>query len=187
MKLNSYLVRSRHGIFYLSIQRDSIDRRISLRTRDPLKAQMAAYHFGGTIAAMNNDKNRTFGWTIATNGQKLKISTDGSDEDSKNAIEAMSVYFSALAGQKSNTFVAKVSPSLSSKCLRDAVGEYKISLQKVKQAEKSKLMALSTLENLTAKLGELDPILWRGKLMIFYQLVRSFHETHSPSFIYRSV
>ena len=34
---------------------------------------------------------------------------------------------------------------------------------------------------------ELDPILWRGKLMIFYQLVRSFHETHSPSFIYRRV
>ena len=35
--------------------------------------------------------------------------------------------------------------------------------------------------------SELDPILWKGKLMIFYQLVRSFHETYSPSFIYRSV
>ena len=34
---------------------------------------------------------------------------------------------------------------------------------------------------------ELDPILWKGKLMIFYQLVRSFHETYSPSFIYRRV
>ena len=34
---------------------------------------------------------------------------------------------------------------------------------------------------------ELDPILWKGKLMIFYQLVRSFHETYSPSFIYRRI
>lgn len=35
--------------------------------------------------------------------------------------------------------------------------------------------------------SELDPILWKGKLMIFYQLVRSFHETYSPSFIYRRI
>ena len=35
--------------------------------------------------------------------------------------------------------------------------------------------------------NELDPILWKGKLMIFYQLVRSFHEAYTPSFIYRRV
>ena len=37
------------------------------------------------------------------------------------------------------------------------------------------------------KKSELDPILCGGKLMIFDQLVRSFYETHSPSFIDRRV
>ena len=153
MKLNSYLVQSRHGIFYLRIQRGGKEKRLSLRTRDPLKAQLAAYAFGGTIVSMNNNKNRTLGWTLATDGQKLELSTDGSQQDHANAIEALAAYFNAQAGHKSNISAGKISPSLSGKCLRDAVEEYGIALGKVKQAEKSKSMALSTLNKLTSKLG----------------------------------
>ena len=56
----------------------------------------------------------------------------------------------------------------------------------IKRSEFSERFKKSFLDPAFRK-DELDPILWRGKLMIFYQLVRSFHETHSPSFIYRRV
>lgn len=153
MKLNSYLVKSRHGVFYLRFQRDGKDRRMSLRTRDPETARVAAYNFGARIANMNNDKNRILGWTFEDDVHKVKISTDGSHSDSKDAIEAMMIYYSAKFGQKSNPSVAKESPLLTGKSIRDAVGEYKISLEKVKHADKSKRMALSTLENLISLLG----------------------------------
>jgi len=42
MKLKSFLVKSRHGIYYLRLQRHGKDRRISLRTRDPLIASVYA-------------------------------------------------------------------------------------------------------------------------------------------------
>ena len=46
MLLNSYLVKSRHGIFYLRIQRKGVDKRVSLRNRDPIIAKFSAYRFG---------------------------------------------------------------------------------------------------------------------------------------------
>jgi hypothetical protein len=36
-------------------------------------------------------------------------------------------------------------------------------------------------------ISERDPLFWRGKLMLFYQLVRRLHETYPPSFFYRRV
>jgi len=44
-------------------------------------------------------------------------------------------------------------PSLNKKCLRDAITEYQSVLAITKQAEKSKKMALSTLNDLSEKLG----------------------------------
>lgn len=56
-KLPHYLIRSRHGIYYLRIVRDGRERRRSLRTRDPLEAEAAAYRFGATIRMMKNNKS----------------------------------------------------------------------------------------------------------------------------------
>jgi len=60
MKLNSYLVKSRHGIYYLRLQRNGFDKRISLRTQDFMTASIAAYKFGATISSMtkNSDENK---------------------------------------------------------------------------------------------------------------------------------
>ena len=52
-KLASHLMLSRHGIYYLRIERDGKERRKSLRTRDPLKARAAAWKFGATIYNMS--------------------------------------------------------------------------------------------------------------------------------------
>jgi len=54
MKLNSFLVKSRYGIFYLRLQRGGVDRRISLRTRDPERAMYMAYQFGVKVHTIKN-------------------------------------------------------------------------------------------------------------------------------------
>ena len=51
-KLASHLMLSRHGIYYLRIERNGIECRRSLRTRDPDKARTAAWRFGATIYGM---------------------------------------------------------------------------------------------------------------------------------------
>ena len=51
-KLASHLMLSRHGIYYLRIERNGIECRRSLRTRDPVKARTAAWRFGATIYGM---------------------------------------------------------------------------------------------------------------------------------------
>ena len=52
-KLASHLMLSRHGIYYLRVERDGIERRKSLHTRDPFKARAAAWRFGATIYDMS--------------------------------------------------------------------------------------------------------------------------------------
>jgi integrase len=47
-KLASHLVLSRHGIYYLRTKIDGREKRISLRTRCPDAAKLAAYQFGAT-------------------------------------------------------------------------------------------------------------------------------------------
>ena len=53
MLLNSYFVKSRHGIYYLRIQRKGVDKRVSLRNRDPIIAKLSAYRFGMFMANNN--------------------------------------------------------------------------------------------------------------------------------------
>lgn len=55
-KLASHLMLSRHGIYYLRIERDGIERRRGLRTRDPAQARAAAWRFGATIHGMSTQK-----------------------------------------------------------------------------------------------------------------------------------
>lgn len=57
MHLKSRLVKSRHGIYYLRLQRKGLDRRISLNTKDFKIAASAAYSFGAKITLMTNTKN----------------------------------------------------------------------------------------------------------------------------------
>lgn len=86
MKLPSHLAISRYGIYYLRIERNGVEKRRSLRTRDPSEALAAAYKFGATIYGMTT-KSR-FGYTLET--PTIKIKTDGSAEDHSRAMEALS-------------------------------------------------------------------------------------------------
>ena len=86
MKLPSHLSKSRYGIYYLRIERNGVEKRRSLHTRDPLEALAAAYKFGATIYTMT-DRSR-LGYTLET--PTIKIKTDGSSEDHSRAMEALS-------------------------------------------------------------------------------------------------
>jgi hypothetical protein len=55
MRLYSYLYKNRLGIYYLRIQKNGVDKRISLRTRDPDVARLHSYKFGAKIAAMKKN------------------------------------------------------------------------------------------------------------------------------------
>lgn len=56
-KLASHLMLSRHGIYYLRIERNGIEHRKSLHTRDPRIARAAAWRFGATIIEMSTDSD----------------------------------------------------------------------------------------------------------------------------------
>jgi len=68
MKPLSNIQKSRHGIFYLRIQRGGIDRRISLGTRDPSEAAMAATIAHATISRMKINPSRIKEFTLKTKG-----------------------------------------------------------------------------------------------------------------------
>jgi integrase len=144
MQLNSYLVKSRHGIYYLRVQRRGVDRRVSLRTRDPERARISAYKFGVFMA--NNEFGFDFSniskWEVKT--KEFEIKTDGTDKDNAEGLKALAIL---VGGQKSQA------TKLVSTSLRDAIKEYEPFLAKTKQAEKSKKMAMSTLNNFVTLLG----------------------------------
>ena len=61
-------MKNRNGNYYLRDQRNGSDRRISLLTKDPEKAKLAAHHFAVTLAEMkisNLDLNAIKSWTLA--------------------------------------------------------------------------------------------------------------------------
>ena len=88
MKLPSHLAISRYGIYYLRIERNGVEKRRSLRTRDPTEALAAAYKFGATIYGMAHPRQR-FGYTVETSTHK--IVTDGSAEEHTRAMEALAL------------------------------------------------------------------------------------------------
>jgi len=92
MRLYSRLKKSRHGIYYLRIQQAGVDRRWSLCTRDPEVAAIAAYNLGATISQMKIDPSKIKSWTLESDGQTLKVTTEDNDDDRKSAIEAIIAY-----------------------------------------------------------------------------------------------
>lgn len=174
MKLNSYLVKSRHGIYYIRFQRNGADKRISLRTRDLNLAAITAYKFGSTIAAMTkkqDDKIRfaTPEEVFAEEQFSAQVKQYEMRQRAHERLEALQdkqaeeAYFQTLLAQNPQLATQPAPqqtmmlqhPALALKkvCLRDAIIDYKPALAKSKQAEKSKKMALSTLNDLAAKLG----------------------------------
>ena len=83
-KLNSYLWQSRHGIFYLRIERNGKESRKSLRTRDPVVAKSAAYRFGAHI--MGGGRDLGFTYREQPDGT-VEVTTDGTDADAKALAE----------------------------------------------------------------------------------------------------
>lgn len=166
MKLNSYLVKSRHGIYYLRLQRHGLDKRISLRTKDLSSASTAAYRFGATMSAMNDKiKFASQAEILAEEQFKEQIKHHEMRERAYARLDALKdqqaedEYFQTLLAQNphlSQQIQSQIQKNtqqpalvLKKMCLRDAVNDYKPALAKSKQAEKSKKMALSTLNDLS--------------------------------------
>ncbi len=163
MKLPSRILKSRYGIYYLRLQKYGLDRRISLRTRDPLAASLAAYKLGATIAGMDIDKLNNLTatdikqWTVETTGDSIKISTDGSEKDHQRALEAMKLMLETRSSRYQET--QKPSPSQQASVdaamsifnittLRWALDTYYPTLNKSDSALKTKKMAKSVLERI---------------------------------------
>ncbi len=157
MQLQSRLVKSRHGIYYLRLQRYGIDKRVSLRTRDLSVASIAAHSLGATISAMDIKKIK--GYTLKTSGEGIEIITDGSYEDHERAKDTLVALVMAKAEAQSKPPSNLSSNNNSTQTplkrvsLVDAIKDYEPILNKSKQAEKSKRMALSTLNGLSKILG----------------------------------
>lgn len=158
MQLQSRLVKSRHGIYYLRLQRHGVDKRVSLRTRDLSIASIAAHSLGATISAMDNKKIK--GYTLKTSGEGIEIITDGSYEDHERAKDALVALVMAKAEAESRPLsnipsnnANSTQTTLKRVSLIEAIKDYEPILDKSKQAEKSKRMALSTLNGLSKILG----------------------------------
>ena len=149
MQIISRLQISRHGIYYLRIQRNGSDRRYSLKTRDKNLAELAALQLSVTIQQMKIDPNKIKGWTLKSDGQSIEIQTEDNDADRASALDALVAYAEAQAGiTRQRTDAPK--PTIS---IAKAIEEYRPHLAKSNVAEKSQRMALSTLAGLEKQLG----------------------------------
>lgn len=181
MQLDSRLQKSRHGIYYLRIQRHGLDRRWSLRTRDPLVAAIHAHELSVTLLRMNNVPTKPFsGFTLKADGDKYELTTEDNDSDRADGtaafllaqkqrldrLEEMRTQISAIdlaeAQSKINALELTLAQSSSQSVavnnkktitIATAIIEYQTFLDKSKIAVKSKKMALSVLNNLKLLLG----------------------------------
>ena len=91
MSLDCRLQISPYGIYYLRIQSSGLDRKWSLRTRDPKIAAIASHALSVKLLQMkiNIDMNRPrLGWDIEEkDGQIVKIKTEDNDADRQGALE----------------------------------------------------------------------------------------------------
>lgn len=127
MKLASYLWQSRHGIFYIRYNHNGLEIKRSLYTRDPKTAQSIAYR----LNAMNPSdvikkiqSGQTLEWTLKT--QNIEVTTDGSVEDHKNAMQALSLILSSKQHISSVQHQPQVNSKLIRTSLKDAVDQYLI-------------------------------------------------------------
>lgn len=151
--LVSRLLKSRHGIYYLRLQRGGIDKRVSLRTRDLSVATVAAHSLGATISSM--DLKKIKGYTLKSTSEGVEIITDGTPEDHERAKDALVTLVMAQAHAKNGSnHLFPEATSISKIKLADSIKDYISELSKTNQAEKSKKMAISTLNGLADLLGQ---------------------------------
>lgn len=173
MQLVSRLQKSRHGIFYLRIQRDGIDRRWSLRTRDVHVAAIAAHQLSATLLRMKFNPNQFTGFTLKADGDKLELSTEDNDKDRADGTAAFLAARQQLQLDSLRARLAEyervesltrqpVAPTPNPVVLVEskpivtlgfAIEEYEPVLFKTNNVEKSKRQALSTLNDLKSLLG----------------------------------
>ena len=154
MTLYSRLVKSRHGIFYYRLQIGGIDKRWSLETRNLQDAKIAAYKIGARIASMKIDPSKIKGWTLRTDGKNVEMITEDNDSDRQSAQAALDLVLKKMAQISSESVQPEQSlvnnPTIS---LAEALDKYIPVLNASEIEEKSKKMALSTLNKLKLLLG----------------------------------
>lgn len=81
---------SRHGIYYLRIEKNGVERRKSLQTRDPKLARAAAWRFGATIHGMTDKTPDDLFFNFTAEGdEKLKSILQNIElaQDQQNQLE----------------------------------------------------------------------------------------------------
>ena len=79
------------GRYYLRSQRNCINRRISLRTKDLATAKSAAAIVHVTLSHMSIEHNKIKERTLETDGQNIKIQTEDKDADCASTLEAVEI------------------------------------------------------------------------------------------------
>ncbi len=140
------------GNYFLRIQRSGKDRRISLKTKNLSEAKLAALIMRATLSSMQIDPNKIKNWTLETDGQNIKISTDNTPEDRASALEAVKIIAQTRQNHEADSYHSTIQ-NRHTITLGEALIEYHEVLAKHTIAEKTKVMARSSLAQMVAKLG----------------------------------
>lgn len=144
------LQKNKNGYYYLRMQRDNTDRKISLKTKNLAEAQLAAAIMRATISCMKIDTKKIKHWALESDGQNIKITTEDNDADRASALEAVKIIASKQQGHDSYQSVIQSRNTIT---MGEALAEYYPHLDKSTVAEKTKRMTKSTLSVLSQKLG----------------------------------
>jgi integrase len=158
MRLDSRLQKSRHGIYYLRIQRAGIDRKWSLRTRDPAIAEIAAYEFSAKLLRMTKDFNLLgdiAGFQLISDGKNVTLITEDNDPDREAGNKAFAMLLEHQSKLQNQPQYAPPEQPKSGPVVtfETALTEYEVDLAFQPKAVKSKRMAISTLKGLKNLLG----------------------------------
>lgn len=183
LKLNSHLWRSRHGIFYFRIERGGKEHRRSLHTRDPDTARAYAYLFGAELMGIKTPKIAGFGLEVDLAAGKIKVSTDGTDQDAQNAsdmverlgirerLEAATADLPASPGRRER--VAPATPPSRVWTLSESIADYKVE-EKDNKSENTWATYQSGFNKILKGLGSTTPaadingerfVAWRMKAL----------------------
>ena len=145
------LQKAPNGYFYLRSQRDGKDRRISLKTKDLATAKLAAAIMHVTLTCMTINPNKIKDWTLESDGQNIKITTENNDADRASALEAVKV-IAARHTQENDSYHSVIQNKLTI-TLGEAIAEYKPSLAKTDIPLKTQRMTKSVLADLVERVG----------------------------------
>jgi integrase len=163
MKLSANIVLSRHGIFYLRSYSNGKETRVSLRTRDPIAAKLAAYAFGLAKAEFAMSKKPVLPYSVKIGPGGAEVTTDGSQQDHENALAALALlqaqtakassdpYHRAAEENVKNALNAAFSPTVSM-TIREVVSGWEVENPNLLKAS-SKYEYMLTLKRLVAACG----------------------------------